>query len=92
MNNITINPKGMSNNVEWQNKQTRIAPFEGAMTKVEFKTNTGVLLLITIQRNNGEISFGSVAYDTQNNKVGRIDQRGLLYARVNNNAGKLTVK
>lgn len=62
------------------------------MTKVEFKTNTGVPLLITIQRNNGEISFGSVAYDTQNNKVGRIDQRGLLYARVNNNAGTLTVK
>lgn len=92
MNDISINPKGMSTNVELQNTQARIAPFEGAITKVEFKTNAGIPLLITIQRNNGAIPFGSVAYDEQNNEVGSIGQGGLLYARVENASGRLIVK
>lgn len=92
MNDITINPKGMSNNIELQNTQARVAPFEGAITKVEFKTNAGIPLLITIQRNNGAIPFGSVAYDEQNNEVGSIGQGGLLYARVEKTSGRLTVK
>ncbi|WP_193016020.1 fimbria/pilus outer membrane usher protein [Proteus sp. FME41] len=92
MNDITINPRGMSTNVELQNTQGRVAPFEGAIAKIKFETNAGIPLLITIQRNNGAIPFGSVAYDEQNNEVGSIGQGGLLYARVNGNSGKLTVK
>lgn len=49
-------------------------------------------LLITIQRNNGPIPFGSVAYDEQNSEVGSIGQGGLLYARVKNPSGRLTIK
>ncbi|MCW9689525.1 fimbria/pilus outer membrane usher protein [Proteus terrae] len=92
LNDITINPKNMTTSVELQNTQASVAPFEGAITKVVFETDKGMPLLITIQRNNGPIPFGSVAYDEQNSEVGSIGQGGLLYARVKNPSGRLTVK
>lgn len=91
-NDIYINPKGMSNSVEFDNTKASIVPYQGAITRVIFKAKYGMPLLINIQGSLEPIPFGSVVYDENNQEVGNVGQGAQLYARVKNNQGKLIIK
>lgn len=93
LNEITIDPKGLPYNVELENTSEKVAPYEGAVSKIVFKTQQGTPLLIQARRSSGEsVPFGAEVYDARGNVVGSVGQGGQLYARVENTRGTLTAK
>ena len=93
MNEITIDPKGTSQDVELENTSSKVAPYAGAVSRVVFKTRRGTPLLITAKRESGdEVPFGADVFDSQNNNIGSVGQMGQIYARVENQRDTLTVK
>lgn len=93
MNEVTINPKGLPDDIELDNTSSKVAPYYGAVSKVVFKTQRGTPLLITATQANGEtLPFGAEVFDSRGNSVGSVGQMGQLYARVAQTGGVLTVK
>lgn len=93
MNEITIDPKGLSQEVELTNTTEKVAPYAGAVSKVVFKTRKGIPLLIYArQKNSDPVPFGAEVFDDQGNSVGNVGQMGQAYVRVEKNTGLLTVK
>jgi outer membrane usher protein len=54
LNDITLDPQNMSTNVELEETSQRIAPFAGAIAKVDFSTKTGYAIYIQSKQANGE--------------------------------------
>lgn len=93
MNEITIDPKGISYDVELENTSVKVAPYAGAVSKIVFKTSKGTPLLITASRADGsDIPFGSDVLDSKGNNIGSVGQMGQIYARVEQQRDSLTVK
>lgn len=93
MNEITIDPKGISYDVELENTSVKVAPYAGAVSKIVFKTNKGTPLLITASRAGGDdIPFGADVLDSKGNSIGSVGQMGQIYARVEQQSDTLTVK
>lgn len=93
MNEITIDPKGTSSDVELENTSAKVAPYAGAVSKIVFKTNKGTPLLISAVRHNGEeVPFGADVFDSHGNSIGSVGQMGQVYARVTQPGDTLTVK
>ena len=91
-NDITVDPKTAPVNVELENTSQKVAPYLGAVVKLTYKTNTGTPVLIASQYQGEPVPFGAVVFDAEGNQVGSAGQGGLVYARVGNNQGQLTVK
>lgn len=93
INEISIDPKGTNWDVELENTSEKVAPHDGAVSRIVFKTQTGTPLLITTRQADGSpVAFGAEVYDEKSNIVGSVGQAGQLYARVNNARGELTIK
>lgn len=92
MNNVSVDPEGSPMDVEFENTSQRVAPRAGAVVKVKFKTNSGVPLLITSRYADEPLPFGADVYDEKNMNVGTVTQGGVVYARVSEPRGDLTVK
>lgn len=92
-NVITIDPKGLPDDVELENTSDRVAPYSGAVSKIVFKTKQGIPLLILAKRENGEpVTFGANVYDSLGNTVGSVGQAGQIFARVSKERDTLKVK
>ncbi|KAB0806322.1 fimbria/pilus outer membrane usher protein [Cronobacter sakazakii] len=91
-NDITVDPKTAPVNVELENTSQKVAPYLGAVVKLTYKTNTGTPVLIASNYQGEPVPFGAVVFDAEGNQVGSAGQGGLVYARVGNNQGQLTVK
>ncbi|PXW44361.1 outer membrane usher protein [Klebsiella oxytoca] len=93
MNEITIDPKGISYDVELENTSVKVAPYAGAVSKIVFKTKNGTPLLITALRTDGgDVPFGADVLDSKGNSIGSVGQMGQIYARVEQQRDTLTVK
>lgn len=93
MNEISIDPKGLSRDIELENTTEKVAPHWGAVTKVVFNTRKGIPLLIGATGAGGEpLAFGADVYDAAGANVGSVGQMGQIYALVPEAAGVLTVK
>ena len=93
MNDVIINPKGSSYDVELENTSQRIAPYEGAVVTLKFSTKKGYPVLILAKQNNGQpLPFGADVFDNQGNNVGAVGQNGQVYARVQTAQGVLSIK
>lgn len=92
MNEITIDPKGTSENVELETSSQRVAPHDGAIISLDFKTKTGYPLLIKVNNFGKPLPFGADVFDNVGNNVGSVGQMGQLFARVNKLQGRLTIK
>ena len=53
LNDITLDPQEMSSQVELEETSQRIAPFAGAIAKVDFATKTGYAVYITSKTADG---------------------------------------
>lgn len=92
MNDIVIDPKGMSKYVELENTSQKIAPRYGAVVKVKFNADRGIPILMVSTFSGKPLPFGAEVFDDKNNNVGVVAQGGMIYARVSDNKGNLHVK
>ena len=93
MNEVIIDPKGTSYDVELQTTSQRVAPHEGAVVALKYATQKGYPLLITATQNNGQpLPFGADVFDSKGNNVGSVGQMGQVYARVQTEQDVLTIK
>lgn len=82
LNDITLDPQNMSTNVELEETSQRIAPFAGAIAKVDFSTKIGYAIYIQSKQANGEsLPFAAQVYNKDKEAVGMVAQGSLIYVR-----------
>lgn len=81
MNEISLDPKGVSRNIEFLSTSQAVAPHHGAVVKLQYQTDTAIPLLITLSGIEN-IPFGAIVTDTKGNQVGVMGQGGRIYTRV----------
>lgn len=92
-NTISLDPKGINKHTELKSTQSRVIPYAGAAVKASFDTLSGYGVLIKAKINGTEaLPMGASVLDDQNNVVGMSGQASLIYARVRERQGILTVK
>lgn len=92
-NTISLDPKGINKHTELKSTQSRVIPYAGAAVKASFDTLSGYGVLIKAKINGTEaLPMGGSVLDDQNNVVGMSGQASLIYARVRERQGILTVK
>ncbi len=92
-NNISLEPKGISDRVEIETNDQRIVPYAGAAVKVKFKTRIGYPLLIQAKLASDEfVPLGADVIDQQGDVIGMVGQSGQMYVRTSLKEGMLTVK
>lgn len=91
MNDVYINPKGASQNVEFLSTSQKAVPYSNAVVLVKYKTKTGIPLLFSSALNGKPVPFGASVYDEQGNTVGHVGQGGKIYARVAKPQGSLHI-
>ncbi|RWR00936.1 pilus assembly protein PapC [[Pantoea] beijingensis] len=92
LNEVSIDPKGMSNDVELENTSQKVAPYSGAVVMLKYNTRRGTPVLVTSTLNGEPVPFGANVVDSKGNSVGSVGQGGQIYARVDKDQGKLSVK
>lgn len=91
LNTVTLDPRGMSHEVELQDSSRTIAPVAGAISLLRFETRTGQALLVNARRASGEpLPFGARVLDADGQRVGVVGQGGLAYVRMRAATGTLT--
>jgi outer membrane usher protein len=92
-NEIVIDPKGSSLNVELDTTAKQVAPRAGAVVLLKFSTTIGHAVLMTVMRDDGKsIPIGASVYDEKGKEIGMLAQGGKFFNRSLGNSGKLTVK
>lgn len=92
MNEISVDPKGTSSDVELENTVQKVAPYSGAVVMLKFNTKRGTPLLIMATVEGNPVPFGADVLDGKGNNVGSVGQGGQIYARVADERGNLRVK
>ena len=92
LNTVTIDPVGMSQNVELAETSQQTAPRAGAVVMLKYGTQSGQAWVLNVHLNNGEpLPFGAGVNDAAGNSVGMVGQGGQLYARVSEGTRQLWV-
>ncbi|CQJ51423.1 P pilus assembly protein%2C porin PapC [Yersinia intermedia] len=92
MNEITIDPKGTSYDVELESTSQKVAPNAGAVVMVKYNSTKGYPILVNATQSDGEpVPFGAQVLDTKGQVVGSVGQGGQIYARVSEERGRLQV-
>jgi outer membrane usher protein len=90
LNNVTIDPQGMSHDVELESSSQQVAPYSGALVKLNFNTTKGSALLIHAKQTNGKaLPFGVEALNEKNQVVGIVGQGSKVYLRTQATQGQL---
>lgn len=94
-NEVILDPKGLSTDVELDSTSQKIVPTEGSIVLIKFNTQMGYSILLSIKnknKNGKEIPFGSEVLDDNNKHVGNIGQASQGLIRVDKISGKLKIK
>ncbi|HBT4804008.1 TPA: fimbrial biogenesis outer membrane usher protein [Klebsiella quasipneumoniae subsp. similipneumoniae] len=92
LNDIRLDLKGTHSGVELENSSQKVAPYDGAVVKVNYQTRRGYPILITVKDTELPLTFGSEVYDEAESVVGYVGQGGQIYARVEQISGVLNVR
>ncbi len=93
INEIMIDPKGVSDKVELMSNSLQLAPYAGAIAKAEFKTKSGFPLLIKAKTPNGEaLPFASNVYNSKGEAVGVVSQGSQIFIRTDKKQDTVVVK
>ncbi|AWH55389.1 fimbrial protein [Stenotrophomonas sp. ESTM1D_MKCIP4_1] len=93
LNTITLDPQGMSLDVELEGSSQWIAPYAGAISLLRFETRQGRALLIQAHGDDGSaLPFGAQVKDLQGQPVGMVGQGGRVYVRTADDSGRLQVE
>lgn len=90
MNEVSIDPKGISTDVELQNTSEHVAPLAGAVPMIVFKTRYSRSAVLRARLQDGTpLPFGALISDQQGNDLGVVGQAGKLLLRGLSDQGKL---
>lgn len=93
LNDVVLDPQDMSSHVELEETSQRIAPYAGAISKINFGTKSGYAIYIESKRiDQSTLPFAAEVYNANNEIVGMVAQGSLVYVRSKDAAGDLTVK
>lgn len=93
VNDIGIDPKGLSTDVELQETSQRVAPLAGAVPMLVFKTVYGRSAVIRARQTDGApVPFGATVTDAKGKNVGVVGQGGKIFARGLADHGELNVR
>lgn len=92
MNTINLDPKGSSMDVTFQNTSQQVAPFAGAIVRVDFQTKVGQSAVIHITNGRSlKLPFGADVRDAAGNVVGVVGQGNNLFVQGVGDNGSLRV-
>lgn len=93
LNDITLDPQGMSADVELEGTSQRIAPYAGAITKVDFATKSGKAIYISSNAPDGKpLPFAAEVFDSKGEYIGMVAQGSQVYIRTETLADTIVVK
>lgn len=93
MNEVAIDPKGLSTDLELKETSQRVAPRAGAVPLLVFETTSGRSMIVrALQEDKKPVPFGAVVTDASGKEVGQIGQAGKVLARGLDEQGKLLVR
>lgn len=83
LDTVRIDPEGLPLGVQLEATSARVAPYAGAVVKVDFKTHYGRALIARIHRTDGRpVPFGAQVLGAANNPLGTVGQSGLVLLRL----------
>lgn len=92
-NTVSLDPKGISTDVELQVNSQQAVPRAGAIPLLEFKTSSGHSAIIhATQRNATALPFGASVLDETGKEVGVVGQGSQIFARGLQERGNLHVR
>lgn len=93
INEVSLDAKGMSEEVELEGASQRVAPYAGAITKVDFATKLGKAIYIhALDQNGNTLPFGADIINSNNENIGIVAQGSLVYLRTEQLSDTITVK
>lgn len=93
LNDITLDPQEMSTHVELEETSQRIAPYAGAISKVDFSTKKGYAIYISAKTSSGEnLPFAAQVFNQKDEVVGIVAQGSMVYLRTEKATDQLYVK
>ncbi|MEI2266797.1 fimbria/pilus outer membrane usher protein [Erwinia sp. CGal63] len=92
INELSLDPKGISADVELTQTSQRVVPVEGAIMKVSYKSVSGrpVLLRATLA-DGSPLPFGAEVKDEEGRSLATVMQGGQLYFRLDKDQARLLV-
>ncbi|MEN2469170.1 fimbria/pilus outer membrane usher protein [Burkholderia sp. GS2Y] len=93
LNEVAIDPKGLSADVELKTTSQLVAPRAGSVVMMRYDTVKGRAVLIDATRADGEaLPFGADVVDADGNSVGAVGQAGRIFARLAADNATLAVR
>lgn len=93
MNQVSLDPQGLSTDVELHETSQHVAPLAGAVPLLVFKTSYSRSALVrTRQEDGATIPFGAVVSDMEGHDLGFVGQSGKLLLRGLQDQGQLQVR
>lgn len=90
MNEISIDPKGISTDVELHNTSEHVAPLAGAVPLIVFKTRYSRSAVVRARLQDGTpLPFGAMVSDQEGKDLGVVGQAGKLLLRGLSDQGRL---
>jgi outer membrane usher protein len=90
---IQIDPQGLPLGVQLDATSANVAPYAGAIVRVEFKSHYGQALIARIHTADGKaLPFGTEIQDMEGEVIGTVGQGGLALLRVTRESGELHAK
>jgi len=92
-NNISLDPKGLSKDVELRNTNQKVAPTDGAVVLLNYETRQGYAMLISGTRADGtSLPFAAGVLNEEGRNVGYVAQGGQALIRADAPKGAMTVR
>ena len=93
LDTIQIDPEGLPLGVQRDATSANVAPYAGAIVRVDFKSHYGQALIARIHTADGKsLPFGTEIMDAKGQAIGTVGQGGLALLRVTSKFGELSVQ
>ena len=93
LDTIQIDPEGLPLGVQLDATSANVAPYAGAIVRVDFKSHYGQALIARIHTADGKsLPFGTEIMDAKGQAIGTVGQGGLALLRVTSKFGELSVQ
>ncbi|NWE47097.1 fimbria/pilus outer membrane usher protein [Pseudomonas gingeri] len=92
-NVVELDPRDMSHDVELKSASHNVAPRAGSVVVMKYETSSGRAVIINASREDGSpLPFGADVFDESEANVGVVGQNSMVFVRLPDDSGQLTVK